>query len=503
MTADVDVREAVAALLQRLTAVAPFLVGMGVDAAAAPAHTPQLPTTVGPLLARLADSVAANPSDARVWILATAVAGGYPNSAEVSALRRKLELAEPIDRSGAVMAAVAATASAVRATVRAEVVSTTVVDVDFCAHHAHNTGIQRVVRNTVPHWMGAADAPVLVAWSPDGTGYRRLTPGQETLVLDWVSGLPSSTDDTNAADLIIPIGAHVLLPEVPAHEFIERLISLARNSDNAVGLIGYDAIPIVSADSMLEAESDRFAAYLGIVKHASVVSCISAATAEEFRGFRSSLGAQGLVGPEVLPLPLPVVAAAQPDASEPSRPSRERPLVLMVGSLEPRKNQPGVLSAAQLLWARGIDFELQFIGGGSAWFLAGFQRQVDALARQGRHVSIGSGFSDEQLALAYRDARVVAFPSLQEGYGLPVAEALATGTPVVTTRYGSTAEIAEQGGCLLVDPRSDDEIADALELLIVDDAAHATLVGQALARTNITWPDYASALWSQLVGADA
>lgn len=492
MTSTPDVGLALDSLLQRLRAVAPTLLP-GRDISA---------LNHGPLLAALADAVAETPTDDAVWILGTAVAAGYPTATEVSAIRRRLVLASPADRSGAVMAGVAVTASAVRSDgVTAEVVTVPVVDVDFCAKHAHNTGIQRVVRNTVPWWSHRDVPPVLLAWSPDGTGYRRLTEHQNELVLRWSSNLPASVEDTNDQTLVIPVGTTVLLPEVPAHEYIERLISIARNSGNRVGLIGYDAIPIVSADSMLEAESDRFSAYLGIVKHASIISCISAATAEEFRGFRSGLPAQGLTGPEVEPLPLPVAPTAS--AAPAIRRTSTRPLVLMVGSLEPRKNQLGVLSAARILWARGVDFELQFIGGGSAWFLADFERDVAALARQGHHVSIGRGFSDDQLAAAYGAARVVAFPSLQEGYGLPVAEALATGTPVVTTRYGSTAEIAAQGGCLLVDPRDDDDIANAIERVLLDEPTHDRLVAEALARTNVTWPDYADALWTQLVGGTA
>src|SRR6185369_17546706 len=97
----------------------------------------------------------------------------------------------------------------------------------------------------------------------------------------------------------------------------------------------------------------------------------------------------------------------------------------------------------------------------------------------GRHVGVGRGLPDSAVAQAYRDARVVVFPSLQEGFGLPVAEALATGTPVITTRYGSTAEIAEGGGCLLIDPRDEAEIAAAMRSILTDDTLHAELVAQA------------------------
>lgn len=489
MTA-VDVAVGVSSLHRRLVAVAPYL-APDLDASGS-----EFSESAGSLLAALADSVASDPADARVWLLATAVAGGYPTQAEVVAIRRDLRTAKPGTALAAVLAGVARTASAQRdddldAVV---IVGGTVVDVDFCATHVHNTGIQRVVRNTMPHWDREQD-PVLVAWSRDVTGYRDLTPGQRDLVVSWTSSTPPAPDVPDGR-LLIPWQGTIVLPEVPSGELLERQAALGRYSGNRLVLVGYDAIPVVSADSVVDEESDRFAHYLEVVKYSSLIACISETTAEEFTGFVSALPAQGLTGPRVSAVVLPVDVASA-DVTVPSA-DRALPLVLMVGSVEPRKNQRGVLSAAQLLWDEGITFELLVIGGGHSWYLEQFDREVRRLQREGRSVRVGRRVSDAVLAQAYADARVVVFPSLQEGYGLPVAEALATGTPVITTRYGSTAEIARDGGCLLVDPRDDDDIAAKLRAVLTDDAVHARLVAEARARTNATWADYAAALWADV-----
>jgi glycosyltransferase involved in cell wall biosynthesis len=474
----------VASLTRRLRAVAPHL--------GASPGTARL--SHGPLLAALADDVADRPTRARIWLLATAVAGGFPTRAEVDAVERGLRLAIPGTAMGAVLAGVARTASAQRVDdLDLEVVSGgMVVDVDFCAKSPHNTGIQRVVRSTMPHWAGR-DGVEFVAWSPDLTGYRRLTPGQRSLVLEWVSGAQPGTEPPDPV-LIVPWEAEVVIPEVPAAALIPRQATIARDSGNRVVLVGHDAIPIGSADSMVDEESDRFAHYLEIVKHARVVAANSETTAEEFRGFGDALSAQGLRGPRVATVGL---AAEFPAAAAAATSQRERPLVLMVGSVEPRKNQRAVLSAAQTLWDSGLDFELLVIGGGHSWYLAEFYRDVRRLRRAGRHVDVGRGLSDEAVARAYRDARVVVFPSLQEGFGLPVAEALATGTPVITTGYGSTAEIARGGGCLLVDPRAESDIADAIARVVGDAALHARLAAEARARRDTSWEEYADALWAE------
>jgi glycosyltransferase involved in cell wall biosynthesis len=90
------------------------------------------------------------------------------------------------------------------------------------------------------------------------------------------------------------------------------------------------------------------------------------------------------------------------------------------------------------------------------------------------------------------------FTSLHEGYGLPVAESLAYGTPTLTTEYGSTAEIAAEGGALTVDPRDDDALVGAMRRLLTDDALIEQLAADARQRPTRTWDDYARELWDVL-----
>ena len=70
--------------------------------------------------------------------------------------------------------------------------------------------------------------------------------------------------------------------------------------------------------------------------------------------------------------------------------------------------------------------------------------------------------SDEELARLYRGARCLAYPSLEEGFGIPIVEAMASGTPVVTSRGGATEEVAGDAS-VLVDPLDAAAIADGIE----------------------------------------
>jgi glycosyltransferase involved in cell wall biosynthesis len=175
------------------------------------------------------------------------------------------------------------------------------------------------------------------------------------------------------------------------------------------------------------------------------------------------------------------------------------PMVLCVGTHEPRKNHLALLHAAELLWRDGVRFSLVFVGGRS-WNDERFSNELAIAQASNRPVDSVKTMSDSMLWAAYRVARCMVFPSLNEGFGLPVAEALACGTPVVTSRYGSMAEIAADGGALLVDPRNDHDIAAKLRTLLTDDEVHQRLSAEARARPSRTWEQYANEVWSALAG---
>ena len=128
----------------------------------------------------------------------------------------------------------------------------------------------------------------------------------------------------------------------------------------------------------------------------------------------------------------------------PDGPRAEGDYVLAVGTLEPRKNLRRTIEAA-----RRAGVELR-IAGDRGW--GEVRPGLGWLGRVG----------DEELARLYRGARCLVYPSLYEGFGIPVAEALACGTPVVTSRESATAEVA-QGRAVLVDPTDVASIASGIE----------------------------------------
>jgi glycosyltransferase involved in cell wall biosynthesis len=121
--------------------------------------------------------------------------------------------------------------------------------------------------------------------------------------------------------------------------------------------------------------------------------------------------------------------------------------VLAVGTLEPRKNLARVVEST----AR-VGVQLRLVGA-PGWGEAGVA---------GAHVSWLGRIDDEELAAAYRGARCLVFPSLYEGFGIPALEAMACGTPVVTSAGGATEEVVGSAA-VLVDPLDVASIAAGIE----------------------------------------
>ena len=105
--------------------------------------------------------------------------------------------------------------------------------------------------------------------------------------------------------IIVPWNSVIVLAEVPHQACCSRLTCIARFSGNSVVAIGYDCIPIVSADLVPLAEPNRFVHYLEVLKYSRRVAGISVSDTEEFAGFAEMLPAQGLLGPTVIECALP------------------------------------------------------------------------------------------------------------------------------------------------------------------------------------------------------
>lgn len=151
--------------------------------------------------------------------------------------------------------------------------------------------------------------------------------------------------------------------------------------------------------------------------------------------------------------------------------------LLFVGTLEPRKNVAGVIEAYHLLrqqW-KPRDGELPdlVIGGARGWYCEEVDRTIRDL-NLAAHVQFPGYVPAEELPFLYNAAQVFVYPSFYEGFGLPVLEAMACGTPVVTSNRASLPEVLGNAG-LTVDPDSVEQLAAALVQILIDDDMRTAL----------------------------
>ena len=181
--------------------------------------------------------------------------------------------------------------------------------------------------------------------------------------------------------------------------------------------------------------------------------------------------------PEVEPGPLP--AGVEPG------------FILAVGTVEPRKNYPRLLAAFRQLRARALPFIVDGRPGVPQLVIAGRPGWAygDTLLRIQSEPGVRYlGHVDEPtLEALYRSASVLACPSLYEGFGLPLLEAMAHGVPAVVGAAGALPELA-LGAALSVNAEDPNAIAGALERLLADESLRAKLGGEGMRRAQeFTW----------------
>jgi len=176
---------------------------------------------------------------------------------------------------------------------------------------------------------------------------------------------------------------------------------------------------------------------------------------------------------------------ASPQATSAFREAKRLPerFVLYLGTLEPRKNVDVLVRAYARLRQHGsVDHEL-VLAGDRGWQYGSIFALVRELGLE-PFVRFPGFVPDDEQALWYSSATVFAYPSLYEGFGLPLLEAMACGTPVVASRSSSLPEVVGDAG-VLVDPNDSEGLSQALSQLLEDDGRRRSLAaaGEARAKT--------------------
>lgn len=221
------------------------------------------------------------------------------------------------------------------------------------------------------------------------------------------------------------------------------------------------------------------------LKRADALICVSHATAAELTGYvGDSLGdrirvAQEGVSTEFFKPADPTALLSMTDL-----PPNETPFILATGKISPRKNVPRIIRALSKI-ADAVPHHLVLVGG-DGWDTG---QVLEEIRKSGieKRVHMPGYVDDDQLRALYSCAELYVHPSLYEGFGLTILEAMAAGCPVVTSNTSSLPEVAGDAA-ILVDPCDTDEIAEAIRAVCMDASIAGELRQRGWARAkSFTW----------------
>jgi glycosyltransferase involved in cell wall biosynthesis len=220
----------------------------------------------------------------------------------------------------------------------------------------------------------------------------------------------------------------------------------------------YDLVPFVEgAHARTSSARIERATLRPALRRAAALACISDATrADLVRLFPAAAAKSSTI-------PLAADAAFAEPVAQPGHPALEGPYVLAVGTLEPRKNLERLIRAWVALAPQVRGDRVLAIVGPRGWDDAPILGAARAAG-----VRLLGAVDDDELRALYAGAACFAYPSLYEGFGLPVLEAMAAGAPVVTSNVSSLPEVAGDAA-LLVDPRDTAAIGAAIASVLTDE----------------------------------
>ena len=381
------------------------------------------------------------------------------------------------------------------------------LDVTSACQSSLNTGVKRMQRGLYDCLMPAGNCRP-VCWQSARRGYRTLrdrdrdnllgssfkSAGGAGLFDSFAPGLISDwlhfADDTGHM-LDWPSGLRggdvILVPDLLWDNRGPFLAGMRGTAAKRVAIF-HDAIALRRPQ---QSRVDRYYCARGVRSLAGfdLVLCISREAESDLLFYWKQFGLR--------PAPTHVLAWSVPfTGSRPSsKPNFSAKIILYVARLEDHKNHLRLLDACEKLWRDGISFELRLIGcmayPDTAWRI---WRRIRALQKAKRPVRWQAHVSEAELLSAYAECSFTAFPSLLEGFGLPIIESLWHGRPVVCGSNGALGEVAAGGGCEIVEPQREESLAHGLRRLLSDERRYDDLCAEIHRRTFRTWEDYKKSL---------
>lgn len=375
------------------------------------------------------------------------------------------------------------------------------LDLSHTSHTRARTGVQRVARS-LRAALGRDAIPI--THDPHRDIWRELEPWEQANLLAtepspkrgarWPLSarlrgrLHRALGRTSAA---LPTNSGLLVPEIFSPGVAAALPRLAPSVRGPRVALFHDAIALKFPELTPTKTVARFPAYLAELLSFDGIAAVSEDSRDSLIDYWRWLG--GKNPPPVRAIPLGIdTHSPSPDGR--NHPPAAAPGILCVGSIEGRKNHLALLDACETLWARGEKFSLHLIGLAQPQTGGAALTRIQQLTAAGRPLRYDGAVNEAALTAAYRACTFTVYPSLIEGFGLPVLESVAHQRPCICSARGALGESARGGGCLAIDRVDADSLAAAIARLLHAPAELAALTAQTRARRLRTWADYAADL---------
>jgi glycosyltransferase involved in cell wall biosynthesis len=387
------------------------------------------------------------------------------------------------------------------------------LDLSHTSHTRARTGIQRVARSLYEA-LGPRALPIthdphrhtwrlLQTWEKenlDATAAAGKRSAKWPLAARLRGRLQRATGAAKPIASDLPPASGLLVPEIFSPAVATALRPLLAHVKCRRVALFHDAIALKYPDLSPTKTVARFPAYLVELLAFDGIAAVSDDSRASLIDYWRWLGIRS--APPVVTIPLGIVTQRSASIGENS-PASAQPTVLCIGTIEGRKNHLSLLHACETLWARGERFTLHLIGLAQTETGAAALARVRKLQASGRPLRYDGAVSDDALETAYRACTFTVYPSLLEGFGLPVLESVAHGRPCICSARGALGESAREGGCVALERVDALTLADAIGDLLHSPAKVATLSAAARARKLRTWSDYVSRLdaWMHTLAA--
>jgi glycosyltransferase involved in cell wall biosynthesis len=287
----------------------------------------------------------------------------------------------------------------------------------------------------------------------------------------------------------LPQNANFIVPEIFSRATASKYEVLFSYIQGRKIAVFHDAIALKHPQFMSRENVAWFPLYMNILAKFDGVAAVSQLSKSELVEWWEWCGLEKTPPVEVIPLgsDLPPLSSHRQNKDI----NKTIPTILSVATIEVRKNHIVLLEACEILWREGVDFSLKLAGSVQRHTGKPTLDKILQLQKNGRPLFLHEACEESLLTQLYDECSFTVFPSIAEGFGLPVIESLRHNRPCVFWKHGALAEHKNLGGAVALDTMDAVSLANTLRELLLDNNLLSTTMQKIQQSQLRSWQNYA------------